>query len=100
MIVEHNSYYGGKIQSLGFMSDRGEATVGVVEPGTFEMPTDCLEHITMLSGTGRVKVSDGEWQDFKTGDKLDLPANAVIAWEIAPPGACYLCVFEATGLAP
>lgn len=93
--MEHNVYYDGKIQSLGFLSDKGEATVGVVEPGTYEMPTDCIEHITMLSGNGRVKISDGAWEAFKTGDKITLPANAVIAWDVSRPGACYLCVFEA-----
>jgi len=56
--MEHNVYFDGKIQSLGFQSDRGEATVGVVEPGTYAVPTDCVEQLTILSGRGRVKVSN------------------------------------------
>ncbi|MDQ6780540.1 MAG: pyrimidine/purine nucleoside phosphorylase, partial [Candidatus Eremiobacteraeota bacterium] len=53
--MEHNVYYEGKVQSLGFQSDRGEATVGVCEPGTYVVPTDTEEHLTFLSGRGRYK---------------------------------------------
>jgi purine/pyrimidine-nucleoside phosphorylase len=91
--MEHNVYYDGKIQSLGFQSDNGEATVGVVEPGTYIVPTDCVEHITILSGRARVKVSDQEWKEVQTGDAITLPANAEVVWETAAPNVCYFCVF-------
>jgi purine/pyrimidine-nucleoside phosphorylase len=54
--VEHNFYFDGKMQSLGFQSDKGEATVGVLELGSYDVPTGCVEQITILSGRGRVKV--------------------------------------------
>ena len=91
--MEHNSYYDGKIQSLGFQSDKGEATVGVVEPGSYTMPTDCLEEITILSGRGRVKIADQDWKEVRTGDKLTLPANVEVFWDVAQPNVCYFCLF-------
>lgn len=36
MAIQHNTYEGGKVQSLGFTSERGhELTVGVLEPGEY-----------------------------------------------------------------
>ncbi len=91
--MEHNVYHDGKIQSLGFQSDKGEATVGVVEPGTYSMPTDCVERLTILSGKARVKIANQDWKDIKTGDVFTLPANVDVTWEVAPPNVCYLCLF-------
>ena len=91
--MEHNVYYDGKIQSLGFRSDKGEATVGVVEVGQYDMPTDCVEHITILSGKGRVKLPDTDWREVNAGDQVTLPANANITWDVVSANVCYLCVF-------
>ena len=93
MTMEHNVYFEGKIQSLGFQSDKGEATVGVVEPGSYLMPTDCKEHLTILSGRGRVKISDQDWRNIKTGDEIALPADVDVTWEVTAPNLCYLCLF-------
>ena len=91
--MEHNFYFEGKMQSLGFQSDKGEATVGVVEPGTYTIPTDCVEEITILSGRGRIKISDQDWRHVSTGDFLKIPANVDVIWEIAPTNICYFCLF-------
>jgi len=92
--VEHNVYFDGKVQSLGFASDEGDATVGVVEPGTYTFPTDSAEQITMLSGAGRVKLPDG-CREFRKGDVIMLPADAEVTWTIDPGAdACYLCNFK------
>jgi uncharacterized protein YaiE (UPF0345 family) len=91
--MEHNFYFDGKMQSLGFQADEGEATVGVLEPGTYPVPTDCVERLTILSGRGRVKVGDQAWKEIKTGDMFTLPPNVDVTWEIAPPNVCYFCLF-------
>lgn len=93
--MEHNVYYDGAIQSIGFDSDEGEATVGTVKPGTYTMPTDCVEHITMLSGRGRVKIGGEDWSGFSKGDHIVLPANLDVVWEVSPGAdACYICHFR------
>jgi len=91
--MEHNAYFDGKIQSLGFQSDKGEATVGVVEPGTYIMPTDCVEQLTILSGKGRYKFEGDEWHAVKTGDTFSLPADVEVTWEVAESNVCYFCLF-------
>lgn len=91
--MEHNVYFGGKMQSLGFQSDKGEATVGVLEPGMYDVPTDCVEEISILSGRGRVKIADQDWKEIKTGDAVTLPANVHVMWDVAPPNVCYFCLF-------
>ena len=91
--MEHNVYFDGKIQSLGFQSDKGEATVGVVEPRTYVMPTDCVEQLTILSGKGRYKFQGQDWKDVKNGDTFTLPPNVEVTWEVAESNVCYLCLF-------
>ena len=81
------------MQSIGFQADAGEATVGVLEPGRYSVPTDCVERITILSGRGRVKVADDDWKDVKAGDVVDLPANVDVTWEVVTPNVCYFCLF-------
>jgi len=94
-MIEHNVYFDGKVQSLGFQCDSGEATVGVCEPGTYTVPTDEEEHLTFLSGTGRVKLPDQDWRAIKAGDVVIAAAGVEVTWEIAPgANACYFCVFR------
>ncbi len=94
-MIEHNVYFEGKVQSLGFQCDSGEATVGVCEPGTYTVPTDEEEHLTFLSGTGRVKLPGQDWRPIKAGDVIVAPAGVDVVWEVAPGAhACYFCVFR------
>jgi len=94
-VIEHNVYFEGKVQSLGFNSDRGEATVGVCEPGTYTVPTDTEEHLTFLSGRGRVKLPDQDWKTINVGDTIVAPAGVEVIWEVAPGAdACYFCLFR------
>jgi len=93
--MEHNVYYDGKVQSLGFQSDHGEATVGVCEPGTYVVPTDTAEHLTFLSGRGRYRFAEHEWKPMKTGDTVVIPPDVQVTWEVAPGSdVCYFCVFR------
>ncbi len=95
--MEHNVYFEGKVQSLGFNSDQGEATVGVCEPGMYVVPTDCVEKLTFLSGSGRFKFSGQDWQRFRRGDTVVVPADVEMTWLIDPgAAACYFCLFSAS----
>jgi uncharacterized protein YaiE (UPF0345 family) len=68
--MEHNVYFDGKVQGLGFRSDRGEATV-------------------------RFKFAGHDWRDVRAGDKVVIPAGAEVTWEIDPGAdACYFCLFR------
>lgn len=93
--MEHNVYHDGKVQSLGFQSDRGEATVGVCEPGTYIVPTDTQEQITFLSGWGKFKLPNQGWKDIKVGDTVIVPAHVEVTWEVAlGADVCYFCLFR------
>jgi uncharacterized protein YaiE (UPF0345 family) len=89
--MEHNVYFDGKVQSLGFRSDRGEATVGVCEPGRYVFPTDAEEELSFRSGRGRFKLAGHDWRDVK----VVIPAGAEVTWDIDPGAdACYFCLFR------
>lgn len=38
--MKHNSYFAGKVQSLGINTSEGYATFGVIEPGQYTFATD------------------------------------------------------------
>ncbi len=93
--MEHNVYFEGNVQSLGFNSDQGEATVGVCHPGTYSVPTDAVEKLTFLSGSGRFRFQGQDWKPLRRGATVVVPANVEVTWEIDPGAdACYFCLFE------
>ncbi len=48
--MKHNTYFEGKVQSLGVKTPDGYATVGVMEPGQYTFKTDCEEHMIIIAG--------------------------------------------------
>jgi len=50
--IKHNSYYDGKVQSLGFSRENNDATVGVLEPGEYDFGrASRRETIKVVHGT-------------------------------------------------
>ena len=53
MSVKHRTYFDGSVQSLELLTAKGRATVGVIEPGTFQFEAEDEEHIHVVAGTLR-----------------------------------------------
>ena len=60
--MKHNTYFDGKVQSLGVNTPDGYATVGVMEPGNYTFKTDCEEHMIIVAGSMKVKMPGGDWR--------------------------------------
>ncbi len=50
-MLQHNGYFEGKVQSVGFQRNGRRATVGVVDVGEFHFGTDAPERMTVVSGS-------------------------------------------------
>lgn len=89
----HNTYFGGGVQSLGFERMGQRATVGVIEPGTFEFGTDAPERMTVVSGELEVRVRGEEaWRRYPRGTTFDIPGSS--HFEVrAEAFSAYLCEF-------
>ena len=95
-MLKHNTYFEGKVQSVGFERNGARATVGVIAPGEYHFNTSAAERMTVVSGLLRAKIAGGEWITYPTGTYFEAPANS--GFDVAAAGgpAAYLCEFIGT----
>ena len=80
-MLKHNTYFDGKVQSIGFERNGRRATAGVIDAGTFHFGTDATERMTVVSGELWVKLAGDEaFRPYAAGTAN--PANAT--HEMAP----------------
>jgi uncharacterized protein YaiE (UPF0345 family) len=92
-MLTHNTYFEGKVQSVGFERNRLKATVGVIEPGVYHFNTQAPERMTVVSGMLRAKLKDSAWVDYPAGTAFEVPANSGFDAEAVGGPAAYLCEF-------
>ena len=62
--MKHNSYFDGKVQSLGLNTTEGYATVGVIEPGQYNFKTDAEERVQIVAGRLKAKLPGKDWRSL------------------------------------
>ena len=92
-IMDHNSYFDGNVQSIGFERNGFRATVGVIEPGEYHFNTGAAERMTVVTGMLSAKLPGGEWQNFPAGTYFEVPANSGFDVRAVGGPAAYLCEF-------
>ena len=92
-MTQHNTYFDGQVQSLGFERNGLRATVGVIEPGEYHFNTAAAERMTVISGQLRAKLAAGEWMTFAAGTYFEVPANSGFDVQAVGGPASYLCEF-------
>jgi uncharacterized protein YaiE (UPF0345 family) len=92
-MLKHNTYFDGKVQSVGFERNGAKATVGVIAPGEYHFNTAAAERMTVTSGQLRAKVTGGEWITYAVGTYFEVAANS--GFDVVAVGgpAAYLCEF-------
>jgi len=89
----HNTYFEGKVQSLGFERNGRKATVGVVDPGEFHFSTGAPERMTVTSGELWARLpGDPAWRPFPAGTSFEVPGKSGFDVKATAPAA-YLCEF-------
>jgi uncharacterized protein YaiE (UPF0345 family) len=91
--LTHNSYFDGKVQSIGFSRNGLKATVGVIARGQHHFGTDAAERMTVTSGTLRAKLAGAEWIVYPAGTAFEIPAKSGFDIEAVGGPAAYLCEF-------
>lgn len=91
--MKHNSYFEGKVQSLGLTLPEGYATVGVIEPGQYTFSTDSEEQLTIIAGSMKVKLPGGSWQQVSRNDTFVVPPRASFDID-APAEVAYICYYK------
>jgi purine/pyrimidine-nucleoside phosphorylase len=92
-MLKHNTYFDGKVQSVGFERNGMKATVGVIAPGEYHFNTGAAERMTVTSGLLRAKLAGGNWESFPAGSYFEVPANSGFDVMAVGGPAAYLCEF-------
>jgi uncharacterized protein YaiE (UPF0345 family) len=91
--TSHNTYFDGGVQSLGFETAAGRATVGVIAPGTYDFNTDAPERMEIVAGSCRYKLAGAaDWKTVKAGESFDVPGKSSFQIEQTEP-LHYVCHF-------
>jgi len=92
-MLKHNTYFEGKVQSIGFERNGRRQTSGVVDAGEFHFGTDAAERMTIVSGELTVKLDGAsEWKSYPAGTAFEVAAKGGFDVRPAAPTA-YLCEF-------
>ncbi|HMJ13299.1 MAG TPA: pyrimidine/purine nucleoside phosphorylase [Polyangiaceae bacterium] len=92
-MLQHNSYFDGAVQSVGFERNGRRHTVGVISTGEFHFDTKAPERMTIVSGELWVKAPGAtQWHVYSTGTYFEVPANSGFHVRAETPAA-YVCEF-------
>jgi uncharacterized protein YaiE (UPF0345 family) len=92
-MLTHNTYFDGKVQSVGFERHGRRATVGVIDVGEFHFGTGAPERMIVVSGELVVRIDDtSEWRTYPAGTTFEVPAKSGFDVRAAQPSA-YVCEF-------
>lgn len=93
-MLKHNTYFEGKVQSVGYERNGRKATVGVIAPGEYHFGTDAPERMTVVSGELEAKVDgpDATWRAYPAGTSFEVGAKS--GFDVrARSASAYLCEF-------
>lgn len=92
-MLKHNTYFEGRVQSIGFDRHGMRATVGVIAAGEYHFNTAAAERMTVISGQLSAKLPGGDWQCFPAGTYFEVAANSGFDVRADGGAAAYLCEF-------
>ena len=91
-MLKHNSYFEGKVQSVGFERHGRSQTVGVIDVGEFHFDTNGAERMTVVSGALSVRLGGTDWHTYPAGTVFEVAAKS--GFDVcAQAPAAYLCEF-------
>lgn len=92
-MLKQNSFFDGKVQSIGFERNGRRQTAGVIDVGEFHFGTDAPERMTVVSGELAVKLADASaWTTYAAGTAFEVPGKSGFDVRAVAPAA-YLCEF-------
>ncbi|HVZ74258.1 MAG TPA: pyrimidine/purine nucleoside phosphorylase [Polyangia bacterium] len=92
-MLKHNTYFDGKVQSIGFERHGRRLSSGVIAPGEFHFGTEAPERMTVTSGELHVRASAGaEWRVYPAGTAFEIAGKSGFDVRAAEPSS-YVCEY-------
>ena len=92
-MLEHNSYFDGGVQSIGFERNGRRQTVGVIATGEYHFDTDTAERMTVIGGALEIRpIGSSEWRVYPADTAFEIAAKSGFDVRVTAPAA-YLCEF-------
>jgi uncharacterized protein YaiE (UPF0345 family) len=92
-MLRHNTYFDGKVQSIGFERNGRNQSVGVVAVGEFHFGTDAPERMTVVSGELWAKLpGETSFRAFPAGSFFEIPGKSGFDVRATQPTA-YWCEY-------
>ena len=92
-MLKHNTYFEGKVQSVGFERLGRRMTAGVIAPGEYHFGTDAPERMTVTSGELHARLPGAsDWRCYPAGTAFEVPGKSGFDVRAQEPAA-YLCEF-------
>ena len=89
-----NSYYEGNVQSIGFETPEGKASVGVMNNGEYEFSTSQKEIMKFTSGQYEVKLPESNaWKKIELNVPFEIEAGKKFMVKITQV-ASYICLYR------
>jgi purine/pyrimidine-nucleoside phosphorylase len=92
-MLKHNTYFEGKVQSVGFERLGRKLSAGVIDRGEFHFGTDAAERMTVVSGELFVKLDGStDWRGYPSGTVFEVPGKSGFDVRASEPAA-YVCEY-------
>lgn len=93
-MISANEYFDGNVKSLGYESEEGKSTLGVMEPGNYEFETSMHETMIVVQGALTVQLPGAsEWKTYVTGENFEVDANKSFLVKVESQTS-YLCKYQ------
>jgi purine/pyrimidine-nucleoside phosphorylase len=92
-MLKHNSYFDGRVQSVGFERHGRRLTAGVIDRGEFHFGTEAPERMTVVTGELLVRPAGaGDFRRYPAGTAFEIAGKSGFDVKAEEPTA-YLCEF-------
>ena len=92
-MLKHNSFFEGKVQSIGFERNGRPLTSGVIDRGEHHFNTDAAERMTITSGELLIRLTgEKDFRHYPAGTAFEVPAKGSFDISAKEPAA-YICEF-------
>lgn len=90
--ISHNTYFEGKVQSLGLETTNGKATVGVMKKGSYTFSTSSPEKMVVITGSMHVKLKDAAFKTYIEQEEFEVAAGSSFD-VVCDSDVAYLCYY-------